>query len=211
MNYFRDFIPGYSTLAAPLESLRKSPVISENDWTEKHRRAFDGLKAALHQGMFLSFPDFAKRFIVATDASDVGIGAVLYQLANDQSEDRLQNRNWICFSSRALHPSERNYSTTRKELLVIVFALKKFHYYIWGRSFSLYTDHRALTYLFLETNLSPIMYNWLDVILSYDFTIIHRPGDLNVLPDALSRLYPSTKLDTVPTSIPHLSMATIAQ
>jgi hypothetical protein len=178
--------------------MRKTPLLMEQHWTEIRRRAFKSLKESLQVGTFLSFPDFTKSFVIATDASDVGIAAVLYQLSNPEAADVIKNRQWICFYARALHASECNYSTTRKELLAIVFALKRCHYFVWGRPFTLYTDHRALAYLFSQKTLSPIMYNWIDTILSYDFTIIHRPGILNVLPDTLSRLFPSCKLAPIP-------------
>jgi len=141
----------------------------------------------------LHFPDFDRKFSVATDASDMGIGAVLYQLQDSSKEDSPSNRFYNLFAARALHASERNYSASKKEMLAVVFALKRFHYYLWGRHFILFTDHRALSFLFSQKDVSPLLANWLEVILSYDFEIIHRPGVLNVLPDRLSRLYPPIK------------------
>ncbi|KAG1391216.1 hypothetical protein G6F58_012766 [Rhizopus delemar] len=95
--------------------------------------------------------------------------------------------------ARSLSQSERNYSVTRRELLAIVFALKKFHKFLYGHHFTLYSDHRALTYLFTSDELNPMMVGWMDTLLSYDFDIIHIPGVQNVLPDALSRLFPPEK------------------
>ncbi|KAG1225354.1 hypothetical protein G6F67_009324 [Rhizopus microsporus] len=95
--------------------------------------------------------------------------------------------------ARSLSKSERNYSATRRELLAIVFALKKFHKFLYGNHFTLYSDHRALTYLFTSDELNPMMVGWMDALLSYDFDIVHIPGVQNVLPDALSRLFPSEK------------------
>ena len=191
VNYFRDYIPCYSTLAAPLESMRKMKEITEQDWIGDRVHAFEGLKSVLREGLFLHFPNFEEPFFVATDASDVGVGAVLYQLRDGAKEDVSANRLYNLFAARALHSSERNYSATKKELLGIVIALKRFHYFLWGRHFILYTDHRALTFLFTQKDPSPFMSNWIDVLLSYDFSIVHRPGILNFLPDALSRLCPA--------------------
>ena len=87
------------------------------------------MKDVLRQGMFLHFPNFKTPFYVATDASDVGVGAVLYQLRGPETEDYSANRLHNLFAARALHSSERNYSATKKELLGIVFALKRFHYF----------------------------------------------------------------------------------
>ena len=79
LNYFRDFIPLYSTIAAPLERMRKMPTISTKDWTPDRQAAFRALRDVLVNSPILSHPDFSKPFCVATDASNVGIGAVLYQ------------------------------------------------------------------------------------------------------------------------------------
>jgi hypothetical protein len=72
----------------------------------------------------------------------------------------------------------------------MVFALNRFHYYLWGRHFELFTDHRALTYIHSQPELNAMLTNWQDTILNYNFTINYRPGILNILPDALSHLYP---------------------
>ncbi|KAG1270478.1 hypothetical protein G6F66_013803 [Rhizopus arrhizus] len=81
--------------------------------------------------------------------------------------------------ARALSTSEKNYSTTIRELLAIVFALKKFHPFISGNPFILYTDHKALTYVHTQHAANSMMIQWLDTILDYDFKIIHRPGIQN--------------------------------
>ena len=99
-------------------------------------------------------------------------------------------RNFVSLVSRTLSPSERNYSATKRELLAIVFALRKFHYYIWGAKFQLYTDHHALAFIFTQTHTNPMLDTWLDTLLDYQFDITHCPGTANVLPDALSRLFP---------------------
>ncbi|KAH9263439.1 hypothetical protein BASA83_013165 [Batrachochytrium salamandrivorans] len=109
------------------------------------------------------------------------------------SPDTVQNRKWVMFSARAINSSERNYSATKRELLAIVFALGKFHYYIWGSHFDLFTDHRALTFIFSQKNLNPMIINWLEILLYYPFSIHHRPGILNILPDTLSCLFPARK------------------
>jgi hypothetical protein len=95
INYFRDFILLYSTLAAPLERMRKMPRITAQDWTSDRIKAFESLRDVFVSSTILSHPDFSKPFSVATDASNVGIGAVLYQLRDDQAEDIVSNRQWI--------------------------------------------------------------------------------------------------------------------
>lgn len=155
-------------------------------WTTAHSNAFVTLQEILKRAPLLRYPDLRHPFSVATDASNVGIGAVLYQVINGETHH-------IAFMARALSKSERNYSTTKRELLAIVYALDKFHKYLWGNHFTLYTDHRALTYLHTQRVANPMMINWLDLLLQYNFDIIHLPGLDNILPDQLSRLFPSGK------------------
>ncbi|GJJ77462.1 hypothetical protein EMPS_09821 [Entomortierella parvispora] len=92
--------------------------------------------------------------------------------------------------ARSLKKHERNYPAYKKELLGIVYALKKFHYYLWGRHFTLYTDHKPLTFIQNQTDLPTTIANWTETILSHDFECIYRPGLLNIIPDALSRAFP---------------------
>lgn len=100
---------------------------------------------------------------------------------------------YIGFHARARSKSERKYSTTKRELLAIVFALKKYHQFLWGNHSTLYTDHKSLTYLHTKPVTNPMMGGWLDTICDYNLTIVHRPGILNVLPDTLSRLFTPDK------------------
>lgn len=187
-NFFREYIPCFSTLAAPLDGLRNNtkPFVLN----ELQRECFDSFKTLVAQAPILSFPDFEQPFYVATDASNVGVGAVLYQLPH--GEEHPEKVRYISFMARALQTSERNYSATKKEMLAIAFALTKFHYYLKGRKFTLFTDHRALTFLFTQKQPSIVMAGWQDIILEFDFNIVYRPGVLNVLPDHLSRLFPSS-------------------
>ncbi|SAM04409.1 hypothetical protein [Absidia glauca] len=187
-NYFRAHLPNAAAMTAPLDALRNKEAITDEDWTPLHEKHFLLIKQQLQMNTILHYPDPNLPFYVATDASNYGIGAALYQIINDQER-------FIGYMARSLSPSERNYNTTKRELLAIVFALKKFHKYLWGNPFTLYTDHRALTYIHTQTIASPMMINWLDTILDYSFTIVHKPGDLNIFPDLLSRLdTPSQKI-----------------
>ena len=168
VNYFREHIPKAASLTAPLDHLRNCKIITDKDWTPLHQTHFDAIKKVLLSNVVLSQPDLNRPFLVATDASNYGIGAVLYQehvesTSNVKFEDSsilvknstsLKNsekkkitRKYIGFMARSLSKSERNYSTTKRELLAIVFALKKFHKFLWGNPFTLFTDHKALTYI----------------------------------------------------------------
>ena len=216
-NYFRNHIPLISRLTAPLDKLRNS-INVEQDWTAECQEHFDALKALLLQVPMLAFPDFSQTFCVATDASEVGIGAVLYQVQDESSITTTNSRNhrYISFLARSLKPTERKYSTPCRELLAIIFALNKFHSYLWGNPFMLFTDNRALTFLHTQSTLNIMMSTWLDILLSYTFTIIHRPGIINILPDHLSRLFPPTfrgeiKVSKLTLNNDNTSMETIPQ
>ena len=94
-------------------------------------------------------PDFREEFYVATDASNTGVGAVIYQIIAGKTR-------FIEFPARSLSKSARKYSATKRELYGVVFVLKAFHYYLFGRHFTLFTEHRAFCYLFSQTNESPM-------------------------------------------------------
>jgi hypothetical protein len=181
-SYLRDYIPCYSRIAAPLEALRKIKEVGPM-WSPDCEQAFLTLKKVLSQPPILSMPDFSLSFLVGTDASQLGVGAVLYQETGS-------TRRYISFASQALNSAQRNYPATRRELLAIVFALRKFRQWLWGTHFTLFTDHRALSFLFTQKHENHMLNHWADILLDYDFTVVHRPGFLMVLEDSLSRLYP---------------------
>ncbi|SAL96265.1 hypothetical protein [Absidia glauca] len=185
INYFREHIPKVSTLTAPLDRLRKAKHLGAL-WTPECDQAFSTLKAILTRTPIIKHPRTNEPFYVATDASNVGIGAVLFQLDNKVVRH-------LGFFARTLSKSERNYSTTKRELLAVIFALNKFHKFLWGNHFTLFTDHRALVYIHTQRIANPMMIGWLDTLLQYNFTVAHIPGMSNVLPDALSRLFPPSK------------------
>ncbi len=153
VNFVRAFIPCLATLAAPLDALRLTKSIDLNDrsvWTESCDEAFVAIKKALAAAPVLAKPDWAAPFYVATDASAVGLGAVLFQGSRDSPR-------YIVCVSRALSASERNYSATKRELLGLIFAVRKLRLYLAGRKFHMYTDHKALTYMFEQKKLSDML------------------------------------------------------
>ena len=178
-NYFRALIPRYSTIVAPLERLRKNKVVT---WTDEYEAIYTKIRGILESELVLSYPNFEHPFQIATDASNYGVGAVLYQEYDGKT-------HYIAFGARALSKSERNYGTTKRELLGIIFALEHFEYYVKGSHFKLFTDHKALTFMFTQRHTNQMLNNWLETLLSFDFEPIHRPGILNILPDAISRFF----------------------
>ena len=105
----------------------------------------------------------------------------------------MEKPQYIGFVARSLTKSERNYGTTKRELLAIVLALQKFHTYLWGRHLILRTDHKALVFIHTQKDLNAMLTNWFDTIFNYTFTVVHLPGIDNVLPDSLSCLFHSKK------------------
>jgi transposase InsO family protein len=188
-NFFSSYVPSFAQLCAPINRLRGAAVAASfdwaADWTDELLEAFVVLKENLKACMTLSFPDWSKPFFLATDASTVGIGGVLYQLGDSEGEYK-----YIQFMSRSLSKSERQYSATKLELTAIIYCLKRCSYYLFGRRFTIQTDHKALTYMLTQKDLSPLLSRWYEHIMAFDFEIEHIPGVRHVLPDALSRLYP---------------------
>jgi hypothetical protein len=178
-NYFRNMIPCYSKLMAPLEKLRNCDKIV---WNPEYQSIYVKILNILESQNILSYPDFNLPFHIATDASKYGISVVLYQIKNGKNQ-------FIRFASKSLSGSEINYGATQRELLAVVYALKQFRDYIWGTKFTVYTDHQALTYIFSKKKVSSTIMNWMDTIIDFDFNVIHCPGITHVLPDALSRFY----------------------
>jgi putative transposase len=185
-NYFREYIPLYCTLSAPLDRLRYQKGNFVLD--ELQSKCFKNLKYLVQRIPVLTFPDFSAPFYVATDASNLGIGAVLYQLLNGPQDET--TINYVSFMARSLKKHELNYPAYKKELLGIVYALKQFEYYLIGRPFTLFTDHRPLTYMHTQLELPTTIANWREMLLKFDFKCVYRPGLLNIIPDALSRAFP---------------------
>jgi len=125
-------------------------------------------------------PEPDGQYILDTDASDVGLGAVLSQVQND--EERV-----IAYASRTLQKPERNYETTKKELLALVYGLKQFRQYLLGRPIIIRVDHAALGWLKRTAEPLPQLARWLTFIEGFDYKIVHRPGRKHVNADTMSR------------------------
>ncbi len=181
LQFYRRFIEFFAHTAAPLYKLQRKG--EHFQWTEECEAAFRTLLEKLIQKPILSFPDFEKEFLLATDASGVGIGAVLSQVGD---EDGLEHP--IAFASRALQKHERNYSTIEKECLAIVWGIKEFRHYLYGRSFVVITDHSPLSYMYQSTTDSARLQKWRLQLQQYVFEVRYRRGTANGNADGLSRL-----------------------
>ena len=179
-NYYRRFIRNFSDVAKPLHRLTEK--VNTFAWSESCQLAFDELRRRLTSAPILAFPDYSKPFLLDTDASDMGIGAVLSQVHSDGLE------HVIAYGSRCLSKPERRYCTTRKELLAVVFFTKHFRAYLLGRSFKLRTDHGSLQWLFNFKEPEGQLARWMEQLQEFTFTTVHRQGRKHTNADALSRL-----------------------
>lgn len=182
-NYYRRYVPNYSSIARPLHRLCCKDVPFE--WTEACQKAFEELKHRLITAPVLIHPDFGLQFIVTVDASNHGLGAILSQITEPDGVDRP-----IQYISRSLNKAESNYSTIEKELLSIVWAVSAFHHYLFSSSmeFLVVSDHRPLMFLMNLKNTSSRLYRWKLTLMEYQFRVVHRKGTLNKVADALSRV-----------------------
>ena len=193
VNFLRHHVRHFADLTAPFESLKN--YTGELEWTELLQHHFDAIKQALATAPVLRFPDPKKPMCIATDASNTGVGGVLYQ--PDEVGGELTPYNIVDICSAKLNSAQLNYPAYKKELWAIVYCLRHFHAMVWGRTdLVILTDHKPLTYMFESTELSFALQQWLDVLLDHHFVIKYRPGILNVVPDALSRMYSDTYRDS---------------
>ena len=177
-----------SSLGMPhlLTALTSKKLPKQLNWTSQLHQDFLDLKTALANTTFLVAPDHNKKYILSTEASDVGVGAVL--------EQEVEGRN---FFSAKLKPREWNYPVMEKEGLALVSAIKHFSPYLLGAEFEVVTDHSALKSIQENTRGGPGIIRWSLFLQQFKFTVTHRPGRQHVNVDDLSRYslwtpYPDT-------------------
>lgn len=146
---------------------------------------FRQLKHILTTAPILAYPNFEIPFIVTTDASDFALGAVL-------SQGEIGSDRPVCYASRTMNPAETRYSTIEKELLGIIYAVSQFRPYIYGRKFTLYTDHKPLVWVMSLKDPSSRLVRWRIKLEEYDYTVVYKSGKSNTNADALSRIPFST-------------------
>lgn len=186
ITYLSRFLPNLSTTAEPLRTLIKE-TMKPFEWKQVHEEAFEKIKQNILKGATLSFYNKNDETIVICDASPYGLGAVLLQKAKGQRE------RIIMFISKTLTQPERRYCQTEREALAIVWSIEKFRYYLYGRSFTLYTDHKPLTFMFQPTA-KPCarIERWILRLQQYEFTVRHKSGKENIA-DPFSRMSATDK------------------
>jgi hypothetical protein len=162
--YYRRFISGFADIAKPLTKLTEQKQSFQ--WTPEAKAAFQMLMGALCGALVLAYPKPGERFIVDTEASNIGIGGVLSQVQGRQE--------WvIVYYSKTMNKAERNYCVTQRELLAILRALEHFHKYLYRQEFHLRTDHSALAWFMSFRNLEEQTACWVQRLQEYNFTSEH--------------------------------------
>jgi hypothetical protein len=172
--YYRRFILDFSKIIKPITGLLKNDT--KFDWSSKCNEAFEQLKVLLTTAPMLAQPDIEKSFDVYCDASGSGLGCVL-----------MQEGQVIAYASRQLRRHEEHYPTHDLELAAVVHALKVWRHYLLGNICHVYTDHKSLKYIFIQSEQNMRQRRWLELIKDYDLEIHYHPGKANVVADALSR------------------------
>lgn len=179
VNFVGKFIPDLATITEPLRRLTKKDEAFF--WQTEQQNAFDKIKENLSSEQALGYYNVHDRTQLYADASPVGLGAVLIQFNN--GEPRV-----ISYASKSLSDTEKRYCQTEKEALALVWAVERFHFYLFGRSFELVTDHKALEVIFSSKS-KPCarIERWVLRLQSYKFKVVYKPGKNNIA-DPLSRL-----------------------
>ncbi|XP_062404761.1 uncharacterized protein K02A2.6-like [Sardina pilchardus] len=184
INYYGRFLPDLSTVLAPLHSLLKAGVTW--GWGSQQHVAFQRSKDLLSASTLLVHYDPQRPLIITCDASPYGVGAVL-----SHSMDGTERP--VCFASRSLSAAEKNYSQLEREALAVIFAVKKFHQYVYGRGFTIQTDHKPLLGLLgelksIQPAASPRLQRWALLLAQYQYVLAYKPGPSIANADGLSRL-----------------------
>ena len=186
-NYYRKFIKGYAKIARPLHELTSGDNAKRKhqkvDWNIRCNESFEALKSICSDCPVLAYTDYTKPFVLHTDASNTGLGAVLYQKQEDGKE------RVIAYASRSLNRAERNYDAHKLKFLALKWAITdRFQEYLYGATFDVYTDNNPLTYILSTAKLDAMGHRWVASLGCYNFTLHYKPGKLNCNADTLSRI-----------------------
>ena len=153
------------------------------DWGEDQENSFCELKDACTKTPVLAYADYKKPFRVNTDASERGLGSVLYQKQDDGTF------RVIAYASRSLSKTEKNYNAHKLEFLALKWAItERFHEYLYGGNFDVFTDNNPLTYVLTSAKLDATGQRWIANLANYNFKIFYRCGRSNIDADSLSRI-----------------------
>ncbi len=180
--YYRCFIPNFSSLASPLTDLTRKGQPEKVPWGPEEEEAFQRVKTALTSEPILRAPDFSCPFLVQTDASDTGLGAVLSQVQDGEEHP-------VIYISQKLSPAEQRYAAVEKEALAVKWAVLELRYYLLGRKFTLITDHAPLQWMARAKDTNARVTRWFLGLQDFHFVVRHRAGTANANADGLSRIW----------------------
>jgi hypothetical protein len=183
LGYYRRYIKNYSKIAAPFQVLKQKG--RKWEWNPDHERAFRELIDRLCEAIMLHFPHPEGEWVIETDASYRGVGAILMQRVPVPGK-RAKEERIIALESRGLRPSEKNYGVTEIEALAVVFAFERFRPYVLGQYVEVITDHSALRFIFHGSCTNARLMRWAVQLQEYEFHVTYRKGVLNRA-DILSR------------------------
>ena len=175
---YRRFIEGFSKIANSLNQLLTKDTLFI--WTDKQQIALDILKWKLCEEPLLQRPDFFQPFILTTDASGYAIGGIL-------SQGKIGKDKPIAYASRSSGDTEKKYDTYEKEALAIIFCVTHFRPYLYGRKFTLVTDHKPLVCFQNSKYPCSQVSRWRLKLAEYDFDVVYKAGKMNDKAYALSR------------------------
>ena len=186
-NYYRKFVYKYAQIARPLNKLISGENAKKKhrkvDWGEDQETSFRELKDACTKTPVLAYADYKKPFRVNTDASKQGLGSVLYQKQDDGTFCV------IAYASRSLSKTEKNYNAHKLAFLALKWAItERFHEYLYGGDFEVFTDNNPLTYVLTSAKLDATGQRWIANLANYNFKIFYRCGRSNIDADSLSRI-----------------------
>ena len=179
-SYYRRFIRNYSNIVDPINRLLKKN--SKFVWSSSCQESFNQIINLLINPPILAYPNFNKEFYLTTDASGVGLGAILSQL-NNIGEEKV-----IGYASRGLTDAEKNYSATELEACAILWAINFFKHYLYGHQFIIWSDHNPLQYMDNMKNKTSKVNRWRLELSEYSYIVKYKPGVKNTNADALSRV-----------------------
>ena len=189
VSYYRRFVPNFSKVAKPLSKLLQNLQGTPSQmkkfrvcWEPEQQEAFETLQRLCTESPILTCADFKVPFVLQNDASGDGLGAVLYQVQDGQ-------KRVLAYASRSLSKSERNYLVHKLEFLALKWAIiDKFHEYLYGKEFQVYTDNNPLAYVLTTGKLDAAGHRWVAALSNYTFSIIYKPGKGYYDADALSHI-----------------------
>ncbi|KAL1549888.1 hypothetical protein AAHA92_17918 [Salvia divinorum] len=187
--FYRRFIKDFAKIAQPLTRLLQNEV--EFDFNDECKEAFKLLKEKLITAPIIRSPDWNYPFEIMCDASDLAVGAVLGQ--------KINGKNYVIFYvSKTINQAQRNYDTTEKEMLAVVYSFKKFRPYLLGSQVIVFTDHAAITYLLVKKESKPRLIRWVLLLHEFNWEVRDKKGTENRVADHLSRVTQGEDEEEIP-------------